>query len=81
MIANENGNNTPAKTDDNNVKADINQSEALRLATLLHKATPDLIAEYRVLIRHTGGFLSSSMSYAYAKGLSDALKLITKEIK
>lgn len=57
------------------------KTEALRLVTVLHEQIPTMVSEYKILIKHAGGMLSSSMSYAYAKGLSDALKLLTKEIK
>ena len=57
------------------------QEEGERLAQTLFKAIPSMAADYKILIKHTGGMLSSSMAFAYSKGLNDALKLIMKEKK
>ncbi len=34
--------------------------------------------EYKALVNHTGGMLSTSMSIAYSKGIEDAINLIFK---
>ena len=50
-----------------------------RLLTLLITETPNLTQKYAKLIGYVGGLLSTSMTVAYAKGLSDAAKLINQE--
>ncbi len=55
------------------------ETERVRLAQLLFDAAPFLAAEYKSLIKHTGGLLTNSMVYAYSKGLQDAIKTILKE--
>lgn len=55
--------------------------EFQKLAQKLNEKSPGMISDYRSVIKHTGGLLTSSMGYAYAKGLNDAIKLILKEIK
>lgn len=47
---------------------------------LLLKNRDSMTADYRNTIKHTGGLLTSSMAYAYSKGINDAMKLIQKEI-
>lgn len=61
------------------VVTDPIQIERTRLAELLFNKAPFMTAEYKILINHTGSLLSASMTYAYSKGLQDALKLILKE--
>lgn len=53
--------------------------EKTRLAELMFKEAPYLSAKYRALIQHKGSLLSESMTYAYSKGINDAIKLILKE--
>lgn len=55
------------------------EKEKQRLLILLHKEAPAMVADYKSMIRHTGGLLTTSMTYAYSKGLNDALKLLTKD--
>ena len=57
--------------------------ERLRLTKLVHEKREELAAKYRVLINHTsnaGQMLTSSMVYAYSKGINDVIKLLTQEI-
>jgi hypothetical protein len=60
---------------------DTHKTVMLRIVANLYKEIPILVAEYKIQVKHTGGLLSTSMSFAYAKGLSDAIKQIQKEIK
>lgn len=55
--------------------------EKERLLVLLLSNSARMAAEYRNLIKSTGGLLTSSMVYAYSKGLNDALKLLTQDTK
>lgn len=55
------------------------QKERTRLAELIFKKSDKMVAEYRALIQHTGGLLTSSMVYAYQKGIQDTIKTILKE--
>lgn len=55
------------------------EQERSRIAELLFTKAIHMTAEYRALIKHTGGLLTSSMVYAYNKGLQDSIKLILKE--
>jgi len=64
------------KTYEDGVKAEKN-----RLTTLLLKERNSQVSDYKNTIKHTGGLLTQSMTYAYSKGLNDALKLLTKESK
>ena len=56
---------------------------ALKVKTALYtqimKKSFHMVTEYRQLIKHTGGMLTASMGFAYAKGINDTLKLIAKE--
>lgn len=40
-----------------------------------------LTAEYKQLVRHTGGLVSGSMAVAYSRAINDVIKLILKESK
>lgn len=60
------------------VSVDPARDERWRLANLLFRAIPHLAADYKNLIKYTGGLLTPSMTYAYTRGLHDALKLIQK---
>lgn len=60
-------------------KKDTAKSEKERLLIVLLSNSGRLAAEYRTLIAHTGGLLTSSMVFAYTKGLNDALKLLTQD--
>lgn len=50
-----------------------------KLLTKLIVETPNLVQKYSKLISYTGSLLSTSMTIAYSRGLSDAAKLINKE--
>lgn len=58
---------------------EIANAEKIRLFTLLLKEIPYLAEQYRALVKYTGSLLSASMVIAYARGLSDAAKLINTE--
>lgn len=70
-------------TEETEVKPPLDpaKEEQRRLAQELFKAIPSMAADYKTLVKHTGGLLSASMAVAYSKGLNDALKLILKEKK
>jgi hypothetical protein len=53
--------------------------ERTRLAELLFTRAIHMTNEYRALIRPTGGLLTTSMVYAYNKGIQDSIKLLLKE--
>ncbi len=61
------------------LKKEAAKAERMRLSKLLFDKSLYMTAEYKTLIKHTGGLVSSSMGYAYSKGLNDALKLLLKE--
>lgn len=48
--------------------------------TVLLKQRDSMTSDYKNTIKHTGGLLTASMTYAYSKGIDDAMKLIQKEI-
>lgn len=58
------------------------QKEEKKAATVLdyclelQQARPQMVAEYKKLVHYTGNLVSTSMAYAYAKGISDATKFI-----
>lgn len=54
------------------------RDERSRILALLLKEQLPMVAKYKVLIKHTGGMLETSMGYAYSKGLNDVFKLIAK---
>jgi hypothetical protein len=66
-------------------KEEIKQTDAekelLRLQVKFLKNRASMASDYKNTIKHTGGLLSQSMTFAYAKGLNDAFKLLTKEEK
>lgn len=53
--------------------------ERLRLAKKLFDDSQFMAQQYKALIQHTGGLVTSSMVYAYGRGLQDAIKLILQE--
>lgn len=62
-------------------KAELDKAvnaEKERIQVLLLKNQADMVAEYGLLIKHTGGLVAGSMKFAYAKGLNDAFKLLSK---
>lgn len=52
-----------------------------KLLTLLITETPHMVTKYEKLISYVGDLLSKSMTLAYARGLSDAAKLLNQETK
>lgn len=58
---------------------DLIGDEQLRLAAKLYNDAQFMTQQYKALIQHTGGLVTSSMVYAYSKGIQDAIKLILKE--
>ncbi len=60
-------------------EVDQAEAERLRLATKLFKEMDFMSQQYKALIQHTGGLVTSSMVYAYSKGIQDVIKLILKE--
>lgn len=63
------------------VDKDLAKAEKERILTLIFKNAMPLTQDYKNLIKHTGGLLQTSMSYAYSKGIQDVIKLLTKEEK
>lgn len=57
------------------------QKEKQRLVTLILTKAINMTNDYKSTIKHTGGLLTSSMTYAYSKGINDIVKLLTKEEK
>lgn len=55
------------------------KAEKLRLVNLLFSKSQIMTADYKNTIKHTGGLLTSSMTYAYSRALADAVKLLTKD--
>lgn len=55
------------------------QVEKERLLVLLLKNAVSMTSSYKQSIAHTGGLLTSSMTYAYSKGIQDTIKLLTKK--
>lgn len=45
-------------------------------AGALYQVTPNMISDYKQLVKHTGGLLTASMTVAYQKGLSDAFRFL-----
>jgi hypothetical protein len=58
---------------------DIASKEQERLILKLVSNQAKMAADYKNTIKRTGGLLTTSMTFAYAKGLQDALKLLTKD--
>ena len=55
------------------------REEKTRLITKLSSEAPHLASKYKQQVKHTGGMLSTSMCYAYEKGILYAIKTLTKE--
>lgn len=55
------------------------KKERTRLWRMILESRDSMTAEYKALIRHTGGLVTNSMTYAYSKGINDVMKLILKE--
>lgn len=62
------------------VKAAV-KAEKERIMVLLMKNSARMAADYRATIKHTGGLLTQSMTFAYSRALNDTFKLISKETK
>lgn len=54
------------------------RDERTRVLTQVLRRQNHMVAEYRLLIKSTGGLLTNSMVYAYSKGINDTFKLIAK---
>lgn len=63
------------------VKATPEQQEKQRLLLLILSKKDHMTAEYKALVRHTGGLTCASMVIAYDKALNDVIKLLLKEKK
>ena len=55
------------------------QEERVRILTILLREQAPAASDYRQTIKHTGGLLTQSMTFAFTKGFQTAFKLITKE--
>lgn len=67
---------------DNEDKSEVNKAvekERLRLATKILSKSAGMASDYKNTIKHTGGLLTQSMTFAYAKGLQDAFKLLSEK--
>lgn len=53
--------------------------ERERMLVLILSNSARMAAEYRTLIKSTGGLLTTSMVYAYSKGINDTLKLLAQD--
>ena len=60
---------------------EIQAKEKQRIVTLIVTKGLNMTQDYKNTIKYTGGLLSTSMGYAYSKGIQDVIKLITKEEK
>ncbi len=59
------------------IVGDAVSKERMRLVVKLASKGAGMAADYKNTIKHTGGLLTQSMTYAYSKGFQDALKLLT----
>ncbi len=57
------------------------EEEKVRLLTKLLKGRNYAVLDYKSTIKHTGGLLTVSMGYAYAKGFEKAIQILTNEDK
>lgn len=55
------------------------KKERERIILLLLKNTAPMVSDYKHTLKRTGSLMTSSMVYAYSKGIQDVIKLITKE--
>lgn len=53
--------------------------EKQRLVVLILKKKDQMTAEYKALVRHTGGLTTASMIVAYDRAINDIIKLLLKE--
>jgi hypothetical protein len=58
----------------------IKKEEKDKIVTYLITRSEDMVSDYRNTIKHSGGLLTQSMTFAYSKGVNDIIKLITKEV-
>lgn len=54
------------------------KKERERLTTLILSSSAAMASDYRNTIKHTGGLLTNSMTFAYSKAINDVFKLLTK---
>lgn len=64
-----------------NQEQDATSKERERILILILKNAAPMASDYRHMLKPVGGLMTSSMVYAYSKGIQDVLKLITKETK
>ena len=57
------------------------EKEKLRILKLILENQQGMAADYKQSVRRTGALVSGSMAHAYARGIQDVLKLITKDNK
>lgn len=55
----------------------MTNKEKRELISQFRDKVPFMSAEYRQLIKHTGGLLSESMTVAYSRALNDTIKFLT----
>lgn len=53
--------------------------ERQRILALVFGNKETMTAEHKVLVKHTGSYLTGSMSIAYSRAFNDIIKLILKE--
>ncbi len=58
---------------------EIRKQEKQRLLALVITKSHNMTMDYKNTIKHTGGLLTTSMGYAYSKGIQDIIKLLSKE--
>lgn len=66
------------ETETEKLQREAAEKERQRLTMLILSNSASMAAEYRHTIKHTGGLLTKSMTYAYSKALNDVFKLLTK---
>ncbi len=62
-------------------KPNLTLLEKQRIVMLIITNGMRMTEDYKNTIKRTGGLLTSSMTYAYSKGIQDVIKLLTKESK
>lgn len=66
------------KIEDTIEKSETTKEKERILAFLLGSAAK-MTSDYKNTIRHTKSLLTSSMTFAYSKGIQDTIKLLAKE--
>lgn len=57
----------------------LKSEEKFRLLELLFNNQNLMTAEYKQLVRHTGGIVAGSMTVAYSRAINDVIKFFLKE--